>query len=200
MVLRGSPLPSSPPFNPPLAPCIAIPLLFYQRETTTIRALFLIRVICHWQRRGNVFFMESTPLMSNTQKIINYKPASVPSPYTHLHFQELYWALLKSFELVFVKLLRKWLHPKAPPASTLSAQDAYLNSRVSRDQAAWGRTFTGNVGTILEKNQMSTGRRSSEFPAFCAFVSQHKHHLNREFCWVWGPCRNEKKKEMSCSE
>lgn len=199
MVLRGSPLSSSLPPHSPSAPCIAIPLLFHQRETTTIRALFLIRVICHWQRRGNVFFIESTPLMSNTQKIINYKPASVPSPYMYLHFRKLHSAFLKSFELVFVKLLRKWLHPKAPPASTLSAQDAYLNSRVSGVQAAGGRMFTGKVGTILEK-QMWTGRRSSEFPAFCAFVSQQEHHLHREFCWVWRPCRNEKKKEMSCLE
>lgn len=112
--------PHASPTHSPSAPGRAIPSLFHQRKPTTIRVLFLIRVICHWQRRGNVFFIESTSLMSNTQKIINYKPSSVPSPYTHLHFQKLQSALLKSFALVFVGLPRKWLHPKAPPAPTLN--------------------------------------------------------------------------------
>lgn len=72
--------------------------------------------------------------MSNTHKIVNYKPSQVPSPYTHLHFQKLHSALLKGFALVFDRLVGKWLYPKAPPASTLSAQDMYLNlnSTVSR--------------------------------------------------------------------
>lgn len=148
--------------------------------------------------------------MSNTQKIINYQPSSVPSPYTHLHLQKLHSVPLKSLALIFDKLIGKWLHPKALPASTLSVQNVHLNLNstvfwaplrgegCSKVQSALSWILpTGKTHVNWEERwQCPQWWWISHFLCTCDIAQTPP----REFCWVLEPCTNEKEKDMSCLE
>lgn len=136
--------------------------------------------------------------MRNTQKIINYKPSSVPSPYVHLHFQKLCSTLLKRFALFFAKLVRKM----AAPEGAANINTKYTR-RIFKCLSLLSPSCAGNNVQRYHRHhpgfsplgkRVSTGRRR-EFPSFSASVSQHTYHQT-EFYWLLGPCTNEKKKEL----